>query len=78
MHFTNELAEAQRSQATYPKPHSQEMELEFGPGPADSRAFHSPVLFSPYRDGGFEHSIVLRPGTQGKLQATGGAPRQAY
>lgn len=46
MRFTNEK-QAQRGQATYPRSRS-EVELAFGP--ADLRAFPSPVLFPLHRE----------------------------
>ena len=50
-----------------------ELELEFGPGLADSRAIHSPVCFPLYRERKSAHSIAVRPSAQRKLQDTRGA-----
>lgn len=64
MHFTNEVPEAQRGSerpSNPPEAIQSEVESEFGLGPADFRAFHSPVLFSLHRERDLEQSIVHIP-----------------
>ena len=51
-----------------------DLELEFGPGLADSRAVHSPVCLPLYRERKLARSIAVRPAAQRKLLRTRGAP----
>lgn len=72
MHFYKGGSRGPERPSSLSKAAQSEVELEFGPGSADSRGFHSPVCFSLYRERKFAHSIAFRPSTRGELQGTRG------